>query len=127
MRRDIRDFNLFRISDIQLLNDTFTMRPSFDIKAYFSSAFGIYKGNRTQQITLRFSPLKSRWVKGQIWHKDQKKKVFKDGSLQLTFPVADYAEIIMEILKHGPEVKVVSPKSLREIIRSQAKKIVSIY
>jgi predicted DNA-binding transcriptional regulator YafY len=127
MRRDIRDFNLVRISDVRLLNDTFTIRQGFDIKSYFNSAFGIYKGSRTRQVTLRFSPMKSRWVRGQVWHKDQKEKVLSDGSLELTFPVADYAEIIMEILKHGSEVEVIRPKDLRDVIRAEAKKIVSIY
>lgn len=127
MRRNIRDFNLFRIGNIQLLDDHFIVDHSFNVKTYFGLAFGIYKGGRTQLVTLRFSPVKSRWVRGQIWHKEQKEKILKDASLQLTFPVADYAEIVMEILKHGSGVEVISPKSLRDLVRSEAKKIASIY
>lgn len=127
MRRDIRDFNLFRMSDIHLLDDTFTMRQGFDVRKYFSSAFGLYKGSRTQLVTLRFSPIKARWIRGQIWHKEQKEKALKDGSLELTFPVASYSEVMMEILKHGPEVEVLKPKDLRDLIKQQAKKIARIY
>ena len=78
-------------------------------------------------MTLRFSPLKSRWIAGQIWHKDQKVKFLKDGSLELTFPVASFAEIKMEILKHGAGVEVIKPKALRDIIKEEAKKIAKIY
>jgi len=51
----------------------------------------------------------------------------KDGSIELTFPVASYAEIMMEILKHGSDVEVIKPKSLRTLIKSAAYKIAKIY
>lgn len=94
MRKELRDFNLFRMSDVQLLDDVFTIKRGFNVQDYFNSAFGLYKGEKTTQVTLRFSPLKSNWIRGQIWHKDQKEKILKDGSLELTFPVASYAEIM---------------------------------
>lgn len=127
MRRAIRDFNLFRMSDIRLLEDTFTLQRGFDAGKYFGSAFGLYKGSRTQPVTVRFSPVKARWIKGQVWHKEQKEKTLKDGSLELTFPVANYSEVMMEILKHGPEVEVLRPKDLRDLIKQQAQKIARIY
>lgn len=127
LRKDLRSFNLCRISDIQLLYDTFAVRRGFDVKAYFNSAFGLYKGDKTTQVTLRFSSEKSKWIKDQIWHKDQKEKILKDGSLELTFPVASFAEIMMEILKHGSGVEVVKPESLREMIKAEADKIAKIY
>ncbi|HXX80163.1 MAG TPA: WYL domain-containing protein [Thermodesulfovibrionales bacterium] len=127
MRKNLRDFNLCRMSDIKLLDSSFTVRKGFDFGKYFGSAFGLYQGGSKRQVTLRFSPLKSRWVKGQIWHKDQKEKVLKDGSLELTFPVANYSEIMMEILRHGSEVEVIKPKSLRDLIKSEAKQTVKIY
>jgi predicted DNA-binding transcriptional regulator YafY len=55
------------------------------------------------------------------------RKFLQDGSLELTFPVANFAEITMEILKHGAGVEVVKPKALREIIKEEAKKIAKIY
>lgn len=127
LRKELRDFNLFRISDAELTESSFVLPGGFDIKDYFNSAFGLYKGDKTREVTLRFNPIKARWIKGQIWHKDQKEKVLKDGSLELSFPVADYSEIMMEILKHGPYVEVIKPSSLRTLIKSEAKKIVSLY
>ena len=78
-------------------------------------------------MTLRFSPIKSRWIRDQVWHKDQKTKVLGDGSLELTFPVADFSEIKMEILKHGDMVEVIKPKSLRELMKAEAESIAKIY
>ena len=53
--------------------------------------------------------------------------MLKDGSIELTFPVASFAEIRMEILRHGAGVEVIKPKTLREIIKEAAEKIAEIY
>ena len=64
-------------------------------------------------MVLRFTPERSRWVKGELWHEDQRAVIETDGSLILTIPVSHEAEIMMEILKHGSQVEVVEPKWLR--------------
>ncbi|MEI9475186.1 MAG: WYL domain-containing protein [Deltaproteobacteria bacterium] len=127
MRGFIRDFVLGRITDANVLEENFEKPADFDVKHYFHSSFGIYKGTAKKQVTLRFSPIKSKWVKDQIWHRDQKSRFLKDGSLELSFPVADFFEIKMEILKHGDDVEVVSPKRLRDLIKDEAERIAKIY
>ena len=127
LRKGIRDFALSRISEGKVLNETFDTALDFDIKKYFHSSFGLYKGKSPRRVTLRFSPLKSKWIKDQIWHRDQEVRFLKDGSLELSFPVADFFEIKMEILKHGVDVEVISPKSLRDLIKAEAEKIAKIY
>jgi len=126
-RKSIRDFALGRITDVAVLEESFDKPQDFNMKDFFQTSFGIYKGKSIKEVTLRFSPIKSRWIRDQIWHKDQKTKVLGDGSLELTFPVADFSEIKMEILKHGDMVEVIKPKSLRSLIRTEAKKITQIY
>jgi len=126
-RNTLRDFVLGRMVDVKVLDETFEMPFDFNAKNYFASSFGIYKGEPVREVTLRFSPLKSKWIKDQIWHKDQKVKTLKDGSLELSFPVADFSEIKREILKHGDMVEVVKPKSLRRLIKTEAEKITEIY
>jgi predicted DNA-binding transcriptional regulator YafY len=127
LRKEIRDFALSRISDANVSTEPFKIQADFDFKKYFLSTFGLYKGKSTKEVTLRFTPEKSKWIKDQIWHKDQKVKYLKDGSLELSFPVSDFSEIKMEILKHGDDVEVISPKSLRDLIKAEAEKIAKIY
>jgi predicted DNA-binding transcriptional regulator YafY len=127
LRKGIRDFALNRISEVKVLDDAFEISDDFDIKEYFQSSFGLYKGKAKEMVTLRFSPLKSKWIKDQIWHRDQKAKFLKDGSFELSFSIADFSEIKMEILKHGDKVEVIKPKSLRELIKNEARNIAKIY
>jgi predicted DNA-binding transcriptional regulator YafY len=54
-------------------------------------------------------------------------KFLGDGFLELTFPVADFSEIKMEILRHGSRVEVIKPKTLRDLIKAEAENIARIY
>ena len=126
-KKNLRNFVVGRMRDLKVLDTAFSMPRNFNITEHLQSAFGIYKGKSINHVTLRFSPLKSKWIAGQIWHKDQIVKYLKDGSLELTFPVANFAEITMEILKHGSGVEVIKPKALREIIKHEARNIFKIY
>ena len=127
LKKEIRDFALSRISEAKVLKKSFKTPSDFDFKKYFLSTFGLYKGKSTKEVTLRFTPEKSKWIKDQIWHKNQKVNLLKDGSLEISFPVSDFSEIKREILKHGDAVTVVKPKSLRELIKSEAINIAKIY
>jgi predicted DNA-binding transcriptional regulator YafY len=127
LRKEIRDFALSRISEVKVLAKSFKTPADFDFKKYFLSTFGLYKGKSTKEVTLRFTPEKSKWIKDQIWHKNQKGKVLEDGSLEISFPVSDFSEIKREILKHGDAVTVIKPEGLRELIKSEAINIAKIY
>ena len=127
LRKEIRDFALSRISEPKVLAKHFKTPADFDFKKYFLSTFGLYKGKSTKEVTLRFTPEKSKWIKDQIWHKNQKVKLLEDGSLEISFPVSDFSEIKREILKHGDAVTVIKPESLRELIKSEAISIAKIY
>jgi predicted DNA-binding transcriptional regulator YafY len=127
LRKGIRDFALSRISGARVLAESFKIPDDFEFKEYFLSTFGLYKGKSTKEVTLRFTPEKSKWIKDQIWHKNQKVKLLKDGSLEISFPVSDFSEIKREILKHGDAVRVIKPKDLRDLIKAEAEKIAKIY
>jgi predicted DNA-binding transcriptional regulator YafY len=127
LRNDVRDFALSRISDAKVLTKSFKTPADFDFKKYFLSTFGLYKGKTTKEVVLRFTPEKSKWIKDQIWHKDQKTRLLKDGSLEISFPVSDFSEIKREILKHGDAMTVIKPEGLRELIKSEAINIAKIY
>jgi predicted DNA-binding transcriptional regulator YafY len=127
LRKGIRDFALSRISEAKVLTESFKIPDDFEFRKYFLSTFGLYKGKSTKEVTLRFTPEKSKWIKEQIWHKNQKVKLLKDGSLELSFPVSDFSEITREILKHGDAVEVIKPKTLRDLIKAEAQKIAKIY
>jgi len=88
-----------------------------------ASGYGIFGGRDTRRARLRFSPERARWVATETWHPQQKGWFDEGGSYVLEFPYSDDRELMMDILKHGPAVEVISPASLRKRIREQAEAI----
>lgn len=78
-------------------------------------------------IRLRFSSLVARNVSEVQWHKTQRVIENGDGTIDVLFTVSGFREIVWWILGYGPEVEVLEPPALRELVRTQAEKMLSIY
>ena len=86
---------------------------------YFSGAYGIFSGIPRNTAVLRFSPERARWVAEERWHRDQQARFHGDGSYELRIPYDDPRELVLDILKYGPDVEVTSPASLRREVRAR--------
>jgi predicted DNA-binding transcriptional regulator YafY len=84
------------------------------LDAMLGAGYGIFSGRKLNWAKLRFSPERARWVALEQWHPKQRGKLLKDGSYVLEMPYADDRELIMDILRHVPEVEVLEPLELRE-------------
>ena len=89
---------------------------------HLASGYGIFAGRKVEWATLKFTPHAARWVSAQNWHPGQRVRVEKDGSYVLELPYADDRELLMEILKFGPEVEVLAPPALRDKVKLQLEK-----
>lgn len=128
LRNDMRDFALSRIRGIRPSNEKIRLPGSLPpIKAYTRKHFGIIQGGKTRNVCLQFSPSIASWIREQIWHPEQKMTLKKDGSILLRFPTADFKELIKRVLSHGADVKVISPKSLQQLVSAEIQRMNSIY
>ena len=87
--------------------------PDKTLDAELGSGYGIFAGRKTQTAVLRFTPERARWVTREQWHPKQK-GYEKDGAYILEIPYSDDTELILDILRYGPDVKVLAPNSLRD-------------
>ena len=118
VRKDLRSFAVERISDAKVLKSKCHDVPEKQLDAHFASAYGIFAGLPQQQAVLRFTAERARWVADEHWHPQQQGRFLEDGRYELQIPYSDPRELIMDILKHGAEVEVVSPNALRqEVVR----------
>src|SRR5205807_1646981 len=88
--------------------------PAKELDEYLGSGYGIFAGTDLQWATLKFSPTAARWVSTQTWHPKQRSHTDDDGSLLLEVPYSNDRELVMEILKFGPDVEVLAPNVLRK-------------
>jgi predicted DNA-binding transcriptional regulator YafY len=128
LKKRLRNFALSRIEECNYIDEKISLPTDLPpIKNYIRKNFGIFYGGKNYEVSLKFSPKTSRTVKEQIWHKRQKIKEQKDGSIILNVPVADITEIKREILKFGAEVEVLKPLRLKKEIIDEIKKMKKIY
>ncbi len=128
LRDELRDFALSRIRTIEPSAKKIPVPAGTDsIKEYLRWNFGILSSTETIEVCIRFAPGIAPWIQEQVWHANQKIKKEPEGSLCLSFPVADFREIKREILKHGSQVEVVSPPALRDEVKKEIKKMSTLY
>ena len=80
-----------------------------------------------QWATLVFSPERARWVAAEHWHPQQEGEFLADGSYRLRVPYSADPELIMDVLKYGPDCKVVEPAGLREKVQGLLKAALGSY
>lgn len=86
-----------------------------DLDRALQGAFGIFTGTARAWAVIRFSPEAARWVAEETWHPDQIGQ-WRDDGYELQVPYSDPTELVMEILRHGPDAEILAPAELREHI-----------
>ena len=124
LRNGLRDFTLSRIAKIEPSRAVID-RPGDpgSLKEYIRRNFGILKSGEARDVCIRFTPEAAPWIEEQVWHPAQETWREGDGSLCLKFPVADFREVKREILWHGAQVEVLSPRELREEVLGEIEKM----
>ncbi|MDA8142110.1 MAG: WYL domain-containing protein [Desulfobacteraceae bacterium] len=126
-RQAFRNFYLARMTVLTTSDETFEPRPESAWRPLLQSAFGLFFGDETVAVTLRFSPFRARWIREQHWHPAQTLKELANGGLELTLPAADFREIKMKILQFGADCEVIAPLALREEIENEIAKMAGLY
>ena len=91
-----------------------------ELDEVLGSGYGIFSGKKVQWATLRFTAESARYVSREEWHSKQKSRYEKDGRYVLEIPYSSEKELLMDILKHGPDVEVLGPPSLRQMVAARA-------
>ncbi|MBV5305720.1 MAG: WYL domain-containing protein [Desulfobulbaceae bacterium] len=122
-----RTFALDRVSEIVLLDETALEIADEELDDHYAGAFGIFSGPATRKAVLRFTPQRARWIAAEQWHPDQQGTWLSDGSYQLCLPYGDSRELVLDILRYGPDVEVVAPDELRCEVRKRLKAALKQY
>jgi predicted DNA-binding transcriptional regulator YafY len=117
LRHALRSFAVDAIEGAELLDEAAREVPDAVLDAHFATGYGIFTGAPIAVARLRFSPERARWVAAEQWHPEQQGSWLPDGSYRLEVPYSDDRELVMDILKHGPDVEVEAPDELRRRVR----------
>jgi len=115
LREALRSFSVDAVQRVRVLDTQAIDVPDTDLNAVLGTGYGIFAGTDVQWATLRFSAERARWVAAEQWHPKQRGSFAKDGRYLLEVPYSDPRELVMDILRHVPEVEVVGPEELKDI------------
>ena len=97
------------------------------VEAELDAGYGVFSGKEPRWATLRFTPEAAQWVANEQWHPHQTVTRLPDGSLRLKLPYTDDTELAMDVLRHGAQVKVESPKDLVRAVALRAQAAAAQY
>lgn len=126
LKNDFRTLALEKISQARVLA---TDAEEFEVPRLdgLHATYGIFSGPPTHTAALRFTPERARWVADEQWHPDQQGRFLDDGSYELLVPYSDSRELLLDILKYGPDVEVLRPESLRNETRRRLRAALENY
>lgn len=113
MRHGLRSFALEAIELVCVLDEQAIEVSQQELDEHFRAGYGIFAGPARHRARLKFTAERAQWVSKETWHHDQTSSVEADGSYLLEVPYANDQELVMDLLRHSPEVEVLAPVELR--------------
>jgi proteasome accessory factor B len=117
----VKTFGLDRISDLEITKLGFLKKANVNYNDLFKYSFGIINpvDQKPEKVKLSFSFTQGQYIKSFPLHKSQailnESKENDEVIIELFIQITD--DFVMELLSYGPDVEVLSPKSLRKEIK----------
>ncbi len=126
-RNALRSFSVDRINKPSIINQPAQHIKEQQLQQHFAQAYGIFSGQAKHTAVLKFNAYRARWVSEERWHPKQQGRFLDDGSYELKIPYGKPQELIMDILRYGPDVEVVGPMDLRMAVQQRLEKALVNY
>ncbi len=127
LRKGLRSFAIDAIEQAEPLDRQARSVSDGKLDEVFASSYGIFSGQQSHRATLRFTPQSARWVANEQWHPQQHGYYDDEGYYVLEVPYANDTELVMDILRHGPDVEVLKPLSLRNKVIERISQMCDCY
>ncbi|UUX94777.1 helix-turn-helix transcriptional regulator [Aquabacterium sp. J223] len=123
----LRRFALDAVEEATLLDQKAKEVSLKTVQEQLDAGYGVFSGAALHWAELLFSAEAAQWVAQEQWHPAQEGERLADGRWRLRLPYAEPTELLMDVLRHGADVEVVSPASLRRQVRERLRGAVSLY
>ena len=121
-----RTFALERILDFDVTRKTFLSRRLQIVKK-FENAFGIECDGTPEKIVLRFTLKQEPYIVAKPIHKSQTKISASETHADFEYFMYQSNDLLMEIMKMGEAVEVVSPPEYRERAKTRVTQMMKLY
>lgn len=115
----LRRFALDAVEDAQPLERKARNLSLKRVEEEMDGGYGIFAGNKVSWAHLRFTAEAAPWVSQEAWHPQQETEVDDTGALLMKLPYVEPTELIMDILRWGPDVEVLRPAPLKQAVAAR--------
>ena len=123
----VKTYSLDRITQLNLLQDTFKMPDGVKPSEFFKDCFGIITNkNKAKRIVLRVEPTQAKYFRALPLHSSQQEVVHDDYSI-FTYKMRITYDLKEEIMSHGATIEVLEPKELKTLIRTELEQALKNY
>ena len=123
-----RVFALDGVTDARLGARRFERPAGFDIEAFAArSISGIMHADEPTRVTVRFAPVVANAARADRIVRDRTIEDRADGSVDITYDVADPNELVRWTLRWGEEAEVIAPADVRAVARAMVAAIARRY
>lgn len=123
----VKTYSLDRITQLNLLQDTFKMPDGVRPSEFFKDCFGIITNkNKAKRIALRVEPTQAKYFRALPLHPSQMEEVHDSYSV-FTYWMRITYDLKEEIMSHGSSVEVLEPTELKLLIQNELKQALDNY
>jgi predicted DNA-binding transcriptional regulator YafY len=115
----LRRFALDAIEQAQVLDTKARAVAMKRVEEAMDAGYGIYAGAEPRWAVLLFNPQAAMWASREEWHPEQQGRWLPDGSYEMRLPYVDDTELLMDVLRQGEQVRVLSPPDLVRAVKKR--------
>lgn len=122
----VKTFGLDRITNLKITDTKF--KPiAYNVEKEFQHAFGVLTDSPAEKVVLKFSKMQGEYIKTFPLHASQ--RIVEENEDTIVFEIYLHLthDFIMELLKYGSDVKVLSPISLQNEIKNRISEMSNLY
>ena len=123
----IKTYALDRMSNLNLLQETFVMPSEIRPSEFFKDCFGIITNqNKPKRIVLRVEPTQAKYFRALPLHSSQQEEIHDNYSV-FTYQMRITYDLKEEIMSHGATIEVLEPQELKTLILTELQQALNNY
>lgn len=123
----LRRFALDALGEAEPMEEPAVDIPLAEIERLMDGGYGAFAGEARHWAVLVFSREAAQWAGREMWHALQRTRRLDDGRLELMLPYDKPTELVMDILRYGPQVEVAGDATLRSQVAAAARAVGELY
>lgn len=114
---DVRIFRVDRIESVDLLDGQFERPATWAVDDVVTGR-RVLCTDAPQRLRVRYGPRVARWIAER-----EGSDTADDGSVEVTYPLADLSWAVRHVLQYGPDAEVLEPDEVRDAVRERLQRM----